>query len=89
MKTVKFVKIGHSYFNPMRIDRIRADVTEEAGLYTPIVKVYLPGKAFYFDVKDVFDDDDVRSYDTRDTAMAYATPMVREVRDAINKALEE
>lgn len=50
---MRFAKIGDSYFNPMRIDRIKAAAEKNVNVYRPIVKVYLTGKTFYYDAADL------------------------------------
>ena len=50
---MRFVKIGHSWFNPTRIDRIRADTETDGGLYKPVVKIYLQAKTFYFEGDEI------------------------------------
>lgn len=84
---MRLVLIGHSYFNPMRIDRIRADVETEAGMFTPIVKVYLQGKTFHFNGDDL----GMRSYWYAEEldARTRADTMLHKVLNAIHEALED
>ena len=74
---MRFVKIGHSWFNISRIERIRGDSQADGGRYIPIVKVYLQGKTFYFDCEDI--GIEPRYYFKEEDAYTFSETMVEKV----------
>lgn len=82
---MEYVKIGDSHFNPMRIDRIKGAALNNVNTYTPIVKVYLTGKTFYYDSKDL--GLDVPDFEDEWAALGAADAMAVIVVADVNNAL--
>ena len=82
---MKYVKIGDSFFNPMRIDRIKGAAEKNVNTYKPIVKVYLTGKTFYYDAMDL--GVAVPEFDEEWAALGCADAMAEKVVQAVNEAL--
>ena len=83
---MRFVKIGDFYFNPTKIERIKAFAELEANSYKPLVKVYVPGKTFYFNAEDLGLPviPCTARYEAMGGADAMAERVVQAVEDALN-----
>ena len=84
---MRYVKIGDSYFNPMRIDRIKAAAEKNVNSYIPIVKVYLVGKTFHYDATDLDMHLVPMEFDEEWAALGAADAMAEMVRKDIEGAL--
>lgn len=82
---MRYVKIGDAYFNPMRVERIKAAARNDGGKYTPIIKVCLPKKTFYFEPLDL--GLEALTFDEGWAAMGTADAMAVMVVEALDEAL--
>ena len=82
---MRFVKIGDSYFNPMRVERIKPAARNDGGKYTPIVKVCLPKKTFYFEPLDL--GLGALTFEEGWAAMGTADAMAVKIVEAVEEAL--
>jgi hypothetical protein len=86
---MRYVKIGDSYFNPQRIDRIKGAAEVDVNRYKPIVKVYLTGKTFYYDAVDLgLEAGPLTEFEDEWVALGAADAMAETVVQSINEALE-
>lgn len=83
---MRYVKIGDSYFNPLRIDRIKAEVDPIAKKFRPAVQVVCPGGMYYFSGIDL--GMSVPDCEERYVALGIADAMVDKVVASVNEALK-
>ena len=82
---MRFVKIGYTYFNPMRIECIKPYVYKIVEEYVPNVEVWIDGKAHFIERHDL--DIDLPECTEIWEAQGAADAIVARVVDMVNEAL--
>jgi hypothetical protein len=82
---MRFIKIGDSYFNPMRIEQIESSIEVDYGKYKPIVVVHLTERAVNYDAMDL--GFCLLEFNERWEALGFADAMVAKVVSLIEEAL--